>query len=128
KDELQATLLAEETGEPVRVRRGGRPRLGLEEELVTVGMAAVVKKGDAVAISGFLEDVEHLADRGVRKHDDLAQAGILRTRERGADAPQLLREVTRIASTVVAVVGEGQEENRLVTIRAHGAGAGLAAA
>ena len=72
-------------------------------------MSAVVEDGDSIAIA--LEHVHDLGDRDVGPHLDLAQPGLLGSIERSAHIAQLAREVVQVAGLIVAIVGEGQEDD-----------------
>ena len=87
------------------------PPGAFEQQLVAVGMPAVVEDRHPVAVPCVLEDVEDLLDGGVLAHDDLAQAGVLGRLQRLAQAPRLFGQVAQVARPVVPVVGEGQEDD-----------------
>ena len=73
-------------------------------------MAAEVEDGDPVAIARILEDVEDVPDRGVLAQHHLAVAALLGRRPAPLHLPRLLRQVAQVARLVVAVVGEGEED------------------
>ena len=108
---MQPALLRQEAGQAAGIGRG-RLALGrLQQQPVAVGVAAEVEEGDAVPVAGVLEDVEDVAGRGVLAQHQLAVAALLGRGQRPLHLPRLLRQVAQVARPVVAVVGEGEEED-----------------
>ena len=117
--QLQPGLVAEERGQAGRVRRRRPAGRAFEQQPVAVGMPAVMEDRDPIAELRVLEDIEDFLDGGVLAHHDLAQAGALGRRQRLAQAARLLGQVAQVARPVVAVVGEGQEDNGIGVLLAH---------
>ena len=111
EDQLQPALLRQEAGQAAGVGRG-RLALGrLQQQPVAVGVAAEVEEGDAVAVARVLEHVQDVAGRGVLAQHQLAVTAPLGGGQRPLHLPRLFRQVAQVARPVVAVVGEGEEED-----------------
>lgn len=89
-------------------------RRGLQQQPVAVGLAAEVKDRDPGV--GVLEDVQDIAGHGVLAQHELTLAARLSGGQRPLHLPRRFRRVARIARPVVAVVGEGEEEDGVVVI------------
>ena len=74
KDELQAALLGEKGGEAAAVDALEVAGAALKEQLVGVGMAAVVEDGNAALEFWVLEGRQNIIERGVVAQLELAQA------------------------------------------------------
>ena len=118
EDHLQALLAGQEGDQAFAVGHGVLPAQGFQQELVTVGMAAVVENCDAVAV--FLEHIENIFHRGVGPFHHLAESGLAGFLQRLADAVHLDRQVPQVGGVVDPVIGKCQENDRLVGRLASG--------
>jgi hypothetical protein len=121
KHQLQPPLLAQKRRQPARV--GGRrlTRGRFQQQLIPVGMSAVMEDRDAVAVSRILKHLEDVPRRAVRPHHHLAQPGPFRRLQNLPHPPRFLGQVPQITDGVVAVVGKRQEDDRLRGCVGHGA-------
>ena len=107
KDELQTRLPAQKCGQPACIDHGGLAGGGLQQQVVAIGMAAVVEDGDAVAVARILEDVEQRVQGDVLAQHHFAQAGLHGGVEHGVHLARLLGQVAQVAIVVAAIVGKG---------------------
>ena len=113
KDQLQAALLGEKGGEAAAVDTLEAAGAALKEQLVRVGVAAVVEDGDAALEFWVLEGCQNIIERGVIAQLELAQALGLGIFEGGTYLARLFRQVAQIVDTVGGVIGKGQQDHRL---------------
>jgi len=97
EDTLQSPLLAEECGQAGCMRRRVATSRRFEQQSATVGMAGLVKDGDAVAVLGILEDLEDAVRGGVRLVQDLAVPRNFGARQCLTNAAHFFAEVAQMA-------------------------------
>ena len=117
KDKLQAALFGQKGGETAAVDALKAAGAALEEQLVAVGMAAVVEDGDAPLEFWMLKGRQNIIERGVVAQLELAQALRLGIFQGSAHLPCLFGQVAQVIDAIGGIVGKGQQDHRLVGCR-----------